>query len=620
MYSICVLLLLGIGLVGGDLFKEEGVLVSQNGEIRVVSGLWTVAVVLHRPKCPNIDAWVSHMRESISDLLAKGQVGADDVQVWAERLSGFHRSVDESRLLHPLPGRVRERRSPLDIVASLSNSLFGIATQAEVDSLVKAIQESQGQIEALSHQRKDMISVMNQTRIYIKENRMDITVLQNATRDISARVEANLHVIGGLDRTVNQIHIRRHVDLALDRVDRAVYQFLRELDVFHRQRLQLEQGYLTKEVMPMFYLTRILNELHQRGHDTAPTVWYYQYIPITLLHETDEQLVFRSVLPGLAKEDYLHFKIQYYPLPLGDNHLRRLTGRSQVALNTVSSASFVPESCVGASPKVCTAGVERLLPTCETTLLTGRRPEGCIITILARDNATSAVYRETDHLPGIVLVAYEPTETTLRCPGNHPIIQSYKGPNLVTVGPGCVLETKDWQVRGVDRGQSNLEIPRPQYINLPGFNLTYPPVLQLDLHHELRFTKRLDVPLLSLTDVPDPFVQTGRFSLNAVPIGSSVGGSVFVILVIVSLVLTYLKCCRSKREKQNYFEPTLPVTIPVVSPIPSPQPSTTQHTNNTLVWASSLVEGIPNSPIITRSLSASTLHPYRAVTEALYGP
>ena len=321
MYSICVLLLLGIGLVKGDLLKEEGVLVSQNGETWVVSGLWTVAVVLHRPKCPDIDAWVCHMCQSISDLRAKGQIGADDVEVWAKRLAGFRRSVYESRLLQPSPCRLRERCSPIDIVASLSNSLFGIETQAKVHSLVKSIQESQGQIEALSHQRKYMISVMNHTRIYIKENRMDITALQNATRDISAR----------------------------------------------------EQGYLTKDVMPIFYLTR--NELHQRGHDTAPTVWYYQYIPITFLHETDEQWMFRCVLPGLAKEDYLHFKIQYYPLPLGDNHLRRLTGRSQVAFNTVSSASFVPESCVGASPKVCNASVERLLPTCETTLLTGHQPE-----------------------------------------------------------------------------------------------------------------------------------------------------------------------------------------------------------------------------------------------------
>ena len=151
-------------MVHDDLFTEEGVLVRHGDEGRGVSGLWTVIVVIHPPPRPEFSTWIDHLSQDISSLHTKNQVGDNDVRAWTDRL----KSIDEFhniQLLGPSPARVR--LAPLDIVSSISNYLFGFATQQQVKILTNAIRQSQGRIDALTHQGSDMISVMNQTRRYL---------------------------------------------------------------------------------------------------------------------------------------------------------------------------------------------------------------------------------------------------------------------------------------------------------------------------------------------------------------------------------------------------------------------------------------------------------------------
>ena len=155
-------------MVHDDLFTEEGVLVHHGGEGRGVSGLWTVIVVIHPPPRPEFSTWIDHLSRDISSLHTKNQVGDNDVRACTDRLSTKKKSIDEFhniQLLGPSPARVW--LAPLDIVSSIGNYLFGFPTQRQVDILTNAIRQSQGRIDALTHQGSDMISVMNQTRRYL---------------------------------------------------------------------------------------------------------------------------------------------------------------------------------------------------------------------------------------------------------------------------------------------------------------------------------------------------------------------------------------------------------------------------------------------------------------------
>ena len=586
MHSFCVLLLCltaaAVTPGNADLFEEEGVLVSREGEVRAISALWTVVVVVHPPRKPEFNAWINHLEADLAVLKAKGQAGADDLKNWAERVIFMKQNLNEFRAIEESMGlpASRARRSPLDFIGSLSNALFGTATEAQIDVLTAALAESQQRIDALTHRGSDMVSVMNQTRRYLKENRMDIQTLQNASKELSTRVQTNLQRAQGVERSIDMIHIRHHVDVVLDGVDRAIHLYLHQMGLFHRQRFELERGFLTDEILPQSYLYDVLRKITEYKHEVAPLRWHYQHLTVKPLHSFGDQRTFIAVIPGLTLEKYIHFHLSYFPIQLGNGHLRQLSGAQDVVLDSVSSASFLPDVCIGSQPKVCRVTKERLTATCESNLLTGRRPEGCNAVVTSRQGVTSQVYRETDHLSSIVMVAYQPTETTLRCTEERPVVQTYSGLVRIMVRTGCVLEAKGWRVRGVDIGHSSVNVRTPDYIQLPSFNLTFPSRVEDTLKEQLRFTDRVDIPLLTLADF-DSF-QPNIQPWTPIKLGTIIGGpSLFIVIVLTVSLIICVKCGCCRRTGTcclraiGESQPTLPSYTP-----PAPGHSRSYHQTN----------------------------------------
>ena len=336
-----------------DLFTQEGVLVQQEGDIRAISGLWTVVVVIHPPPKPDFNLWINQIVQDILTLKTKGQAGDDDFKVWMEHISFLQGNIRANGIYKTVhsPRNRRERRALFGFVSTISNYLFGTATQNQINVLTNAIKDSQHKIETLSHQGAHMISVMNQTRLYLHENRMDIAVLQNASIALAKRVETNTKRVDGLAKTINTLHIRRSVDIIIAKLERSVNLYLHQLTLFHKQRQELERGYLTDEIMPVAYLEDVLQQLTKRKHEVAPLRWHYQHLPIVPLHDTPSELSFRTIIPGLSETRYLQFKLRYFPIPLGKGYLRQVEGENNIALDTVSSATFVPGVCVGSTPE-----------------------------------------------------------------------------------------------------------------------------------------------------------------------------------------------------------------------------------------------------------------------------
>ena len=165
----------------GDLFTEEGILVRYGGDAGGISGLWTVLIVIHPPPRPDFSSWINHVTQDLATLTAKRQAGQDDINAWEERLDAMRGNLNEFNNVDLVgPYISRTRRAPLDIIGSLSNLIFGMATQQQVDILTGANRESQGRIDALYHQGDNMISIMNQTRRYIQDNKMDIDELRKS--------------------------------------------------------------------------------------------------------------------------------------------------------------------------------------------------------------------------------------------------------------------------------------------------------------------------------------------------------------------------------------------------------------------------------------------------------
>ena len=533
---LCILVL-WLHCAVGDLFTDEGILVRRGGDARGISGLWTVLIVIHPPPRPDFSSWINHVAQDLATLTAKGQAGQDDINAWKERLDAMRGNLNEFNNIDLVgPYLSRTRRAPLDVIGSLSNLIFGTATQQQVDILTGAIRESQGRIDALYHQGDNMISIMNQTRRYIQDNKMDIDELKKATESLSARVLTTMRRAAGLEKTIDQLHIRNHVNNVIGRVDRSIHLYLHQVALFHRQRLQLERGYLTDDILPPAYLHDILNQIRLRKHETAPLRWHYQYITVAPLADSSNELSFRAIIPGLAREKYALYHLQYFPVPLGSGLLRQVNGKARVAMDGVSSASFTPDTCTGSTPTVCRIDRERLQPTCEANLLMSRQPEHCVVSVTPRGNRTSMVYRGEDQVSTIILAAFFPVEATLYCRDHAPTAQTYLGLNRIELGPSCVLQNKEWRVRGIDLGQSVVTLPQMTYIDLPAINLTFPERQQQELFEKLKFKDRLDIPMISSDDVASFKPVFGNWT--PIQTGTVTGGPVLIFIVLIIVV-----CC-----------------------------------------------------------------------------
>lgn len=549
MYRGCACLLCFFVLItvykpgSGNLFTEDGILTYQMGEVRTLTATWTTVITLKPPAEPRVEAWMQLLQDRIHELEVKGAVGRQEVLEWREYIRFLRYDLSTA---YPEPIHVRTKRTkraPFDFIGSLSRVLFGTATQAQIAALTKVVMDTQKGVLAMAHHNTEMISILNQTRMYIRENRFDINILQGETDLIIEQVNNILVRLQSFDRAIHKIHIRRRIDLLLDTVYRAINVYHRLSETFHRQRLQLERGFLTDEIMPISYLKAVLSKLEEKGHNCAPTRWYYQFGKIQLLLDTDEELVYQTVLPGLSDTKYLRYQLQYFPVPMGTEFLRKIVGRQNIVIDSISSGSFEPFHCMGERPTVCAATVESTTPTCESNILTGRSPEGCDVQITRKGNSSCGVYRESSQLATVVLIPYTTEETTLRCPGQHPVRSVYTQPTRLDLEVGCMLESQTWRIKSVEQGHSQFEIPTPKILALPGFNLSFPNIKKTQLLEELELVQRMEVPLLALAGTEEEgFLLNPQVKKWGVIIGIP-GAMIMCVLMVFMLV---------RRAQQKY--------------------------------------------------------------------
>ena len=95
-FSMKVVSLLGwwswLHITMAALLHRDGVLIEEEGITRVVSGAWTVVVVLQAPTPPDISLLTQQIQEYQDTL--EGHVTAVDTYVWTLRLNNLRASLE----------------------------------------------------------------------------------------------------------------------------------------------------------------------------------------------------------------------------------------------------------------------------------------------------------------------------------------------------------------------------------------------------------------------------------------------------------------------------------------------------------------------------------------------
>jgi len=530
-----LVLLVTLRMVASDLFTEDGVFIQEQGPARIVEAVWTTLVVIHPPSEIPMRAWVRQVEEGIQAV--GPHVSAADQQVWAARLQALVRQraqttgIVNERLARSAPARhKRMKRGILDVVGDAAKYLFGVATSQDVKELKRAVRQAAKTKEIIFHRTEKMVSVINQTRRYVRENRHDIQDLQRHQTELQNQLRNYGDHLNELGKNVNRLLIARSVDNTIGQLELVNDAQLRQVAAFMQQKHELERGWLTENTFNPRDLNVILKKIRHSGYITPISEWYYENLHVQPLWTEGEGLVYRVDIPAAGRTHYLQYELSYFPVPINDNYVRTFQGLKSVAVNTDTGSVFYPDDCIGVNPRLCLPSKEVLSPTCEYGLISNNSLNACKI-VISKRNSSSDIFPLK--LGTFVITPFEKLTVTMRCQGQSASAQVLTKPTQINVPGKCKLETSEWRISGTQREAVEITKTIPRIGFNRTVNFTLPSEFKVESLGPLKYQERIEIPLV---DLPDFQERITSYNLRKEP-GNTVATYMslvpFVILVVV---------------------------------------------------------------------------------------
>ena len=426
----------------------------------------------------------------------------------------------------------RVKRGLIDIVGKASNLLFGTATEAEIQAVSSTLDEAISNEKILFHQQDKMLTIMNQTRKYLKENRMDISLLQRHVRAFEKHLEDFQDRILGVELRIKKLEFGRSVDQAVEELEVMDRAYTRQLKNYLRTKQELERGWLTENTLSKTELQVILAKMQGWGFETPVLEWYYENQRIEPFWNTKEQLIFRVKIPAMSRANYLKYKLHFFPVIADKEHLRTVKGHSEIMFNTETGAVFWPTDCFGNNPNVCIPGREIISPTCEKAIVTNSSLDLCVIQLTKKPTRNSDVY--VLGVGHVVITPFVHVDITLRCSGKPATKYILKVPTEIIIEGGCKLVSKDWQVNGVKRGSNTIVRTFKSISYNRTLNFDWPAEFRAVVKEKLKFQERVDVPFIDIKDWKSDYSMLPGSKKT---VGLAITMLIPVVIVIVVLVL-----------------------------------------------------------------------------------
>ena len=534
--------MVGWNLSQANLLQKDGVLVFEDEQARVISGVWTVLVVLQAPTSPNLTLLQVSARQQWNSI-AEHLTEADRV-IWTMRMQQIQAQLTlgdfEVRGEEISRSTRRQRRGLIDFIGRVGKTLFGLSTEQDVNKLATAVDLLRHQGEELVEDNDAMMTIINTTRTFVRQNRDDIEHLQNRSDELAGLIQHLQIKMAHHVQAIRVMQVRRIVDQSFMIMELLVKGYITSASHFNQQRMQLERGYLTREILPVHCLEAILTKMSSKGHVALASHWYYQFLRIQPMWESAQgELAFKVIVPAVALEQFLTYQIQYYPVLLTSNLTRTINGHDRVALSTETGVSFIPDSdnCAGGSPLICYPAVHNRKAQCESHLILGQEPSMCNVTVSRRPVYKSLVFRSRADVTKVTVDAFEKCTIITRCPGQTPTKRPVVGIERVDLNPLCVLEAVDWKVKGIEIGSSKINIRPREPLHLPALNYTWPKEVLPEMHYELALHHHINIPVVQFHKWHYHGRELGWMHTLPYETMSSTNSVMGMVIIIIGLVM-----------------------------------------------------------------------------------
>lgn len=542
-FGLCVLPLV-MALCQADLFSQDGVLIEEVGETRTVGVVWTMLITINPPRHLPIRPWTERVRRAIES--AGRRVSSGDKLAWETRLSVLCLR-DVGATLDSTPIHLsRKRRGLLNIGGEISKQLFGTALDSDVEHLRAIVETAARNNVVVFHNMDRLVTVVNQTRKFVHANHLDLEQVKIHEKALQIQLGRQSARLAMLDQRVHSLSISRIIDRTIYELELMCREHQYQIDIYQRQKQELERGWLTEDTLAPVDLMDILSNIRKWGYETPLPEWYYQNLQLEPIWSDQNNIVFTTAIPGLNTVRYLQYHLQYFPVSMNIEHLRIIEGQPEIAMNTESGGTFWPKDCIGRKPKVCVQQKEILTPTCEAGLISNQTLDLCKVRIIKNYDKSSDVYPFA--VGRFVVVPYKKLVMTLRCTGKAAKIKTIVRPSIIKVSGNCELETNEWKVSGVQIGLGKLIESPKEREPIVHMNFTWPVKIRQDVMEAFKWSQSIEVPLLDMRDwdkklevVSKPPVEVVTYTLGSV---------IIITIFIMSIGLIYLYCHRRTVSKR----------------------------------------------------------------------
>lgn len=514
--------------------------------VRIKRAQWKIAVTL--------DAVPEEFRDALKVELAATKTFLHKLdtltavrihrEYWLRRLARA-----ETQIGHLNSGS-RHRRGLFDFVGDVARSLFGTATEGELDNIRDAIQENRDSINDLIHLHNDQLTIFNATRTEIHKNRNAINEVINATKSLQRWF---VQTTNKLRTDVNSLQV---YNLINEKVT-LVFEHLNYLMSFSskqsQQRMALETGRLHEQLLPRTVLEEVAGL--QDGSAVqliTPLDWYYTHIAIQPIYDTN-YIAYIVILPLVDSSRYDGLNVQTYPVPLPNStKMVQIVAEELIAVTVHSSEVLTPNQCAGDNPVVCNPPIKR------------NSGDSCTHQIaIEGDSVLHACSVAVRHYPGGYISMVKPNELVLatwgthitqKCPGGDVTQRTVTGGTFRVQWDGhCTITNPDWSVAGLvtTSYQKNVDQWQPVHIDI---NITALLIPKLD-HPDIKIPSSLaSLSVVNLQKLKElaPLDNVNFTHHSSITQHVFITLSVLTLAVIVILIIIYVA------KKKCQPQPALP--------------------------------------------------------------
>ena len=543
---------------------NDGILVNKKEDVRTLALQYEVIITIQPPTWPpDVLTAIQQLRGRVVDVMTIHTLNIEDRTNWLSRLDMMLHKVSKNLTMNIVYNR--HKRSLFGVIGKLSKSLFGTATEGDVQRIATVLQQNSNAQNKVIHQVNELLTIVNHSNAEIQVNRDRLNLLTNITRKTIQHIQDIVSETNKLANKLKSMRVNMMFEEAISQFEHCVSTIEEQHNLYHRQKIQLEAERFTHELLGRAELNNILRQHH--GGNIAviqPLNWYYMYCVAEPIW-TGKDLVYRVILPLVNRDAIVKYRLQTFPVRHNTSRTTtRLNVEEQVAIDKATGWVLKVFDCVGQNPEVCRSNIA--VPSrdnCELSIIIGRKRgySSCKVTLTNQAEYDDVTEIAESHYAiqssgGIV---------EIRCQGKIPRrVDMSPGVYLLHVRPECMYATDRWMLKPIPYVKGRIDIKFAS-VKIPNINVR--DVVQGYIKNfELSLDKIKDlsaVKVISLKPLKEGnFVKVSDL-LNTDLSITDVVGFVLIAILYIYVIMVLCKGLNLKRFCTSTHDDKGPIDVKV---------------------------------------------------------